>query len=777
MMSVFLTEELERHTARIENANLVFLFCSAQDEKRNTAIAVLRGLVRQIIVKRQQLVKHALPYFETPERTQQTLGSLETLWLIFSKLIADAGLGKMFCVLDGLDECETNGLRTFLQKITGVFGSTSSSTNGSMFKLLVSSRVKPGLQRVARVQLDLDTNDRVADAIERFIVAQIEELTELVGLTEGVRTVVREVLLKRAEGTFLWVGFAMHELRKKQTCSQVLEALDDLPNGLPAIYSLMLSQVPKEKRQESSAILRWVTLAVRPLELRELAAATELRHSSSITMEHAMHDAIILCGPLLKVQGCKVSLVHQSARDYLLREREESDTALEAFRVNFEEAHLELAKKCLDCLTQSDLQRSVVRLNSEPRPSESPLLRYSIQCWPEHARSCSLLAAQLLHSNGCFIKKDSDLRKNWWASYEEGLYGPVTPPLLHMACFLDIRPWIKVLAKARWWLQMRRRFQMRQRLQKRQQSQMRQRPQRCQWSYNDINSKDGDGKTGLHWAAERANEAAVKLLVSKGADLNVKDRLGQTALHKAALWGHEATVQILIDSGAVKWSMDNYQEVALHKAAWGGHLAVAQLLIDGNAYDGATDNRGQTALHKASWGGHEKVVKLLVDQGANINDKDIYGQMALHKAAWRGHLAVVQLLVSLRANVEEKDNAGRTALQLAMATGKRNEEVVRVLADRVSNVQVAQDWLEDWRDLSGGWGLRSAESGLPITPSAHEQSLSTEECGDWSEEWRDLSGGWGLRSAESGLPITPSAHEQSLSTQLPDRPRSTSFAG
>lgn len=218
MMSVFLTEELERHTARIGNANLVFLFCSAQDEKRNTAIAVLHGLVRQIIVKRPQLVKHALAYFETPERTQQTLGSLETLWLIFSKLIADAGLGKMFCVLDGLDECETNGLRTFLQKITGVFGSTSPSTNGSMFKLLVSSRVKPGLQRVARVQLDLDTNDRVADAIERFIVAQIEELTELVGLTEGVRTVVREVLLKRAEGTFLWVGFAMHELRKKQIC-------------------------------------------------------------------------------------------------------------------------------------------------------------------------------------------------------------------------------------------------------------------------------------------------------------------------------------------------------------------------------------------------------------------------------------------------------------------------------------------------------------------------------------------------------------------------------
>ncbi|KAF1837128.1 hypothetical protein BDW02DRAFT_595803 [Decorospora gaudefroyi] len=101
MLSIFLTEELERYTVNREDAGLVFLFCSAQDEKRNTSITVLRGLVHQIITKRPQLVKHLLPHFETPERTQQTLSSLETLWLIFRKLVADAELGTMFCVLDG----------------------------------------------------------------------------------------------------------------------------------------------------------------------------------------------------------------------------------------------------------------------------------------------------------------------------------------------------------------------------------------------------------------------------------------------------------------------------------------------------------------------------------------------------------------------------------------------------------------------------------------------------------------------------------------------------
>lgn len=52
MLSIFLTEELEKHITRADNAELAFFFCSAQDEKHNTAIAMLRRLVHQIIAKR-----------------------------------------------------------------------------------------------------------------------------------------------------------------------------------------------------------------------------------------------------------------------------------------------------------------------------------------------------------------------------------------------------------------------------------------------------------------------------------------------------------------------------------------------------------------------------------------------------------------------------------------------------------------------------------------------------------------------------------------------------
>jgi hypothetical protein len=103
-LSIFLTEELERITQKMKDAELLFYFCSYQDETRNTAVDLLRGLVHQIVVKRPKLAKHVLPYVDTPGKARETLSSLEALWVIFRRLVQDLDFGTMFCVLDGLDE-------------------------------------------------------------------------------------------------------------------------------------------------------------------------------------------------------------------------------------------------------------------------------------------------------------------------------------------------------------------------------------------------------------------------------------------------------------------------------------------------------------------------------------------------------------------------------------------------------------------------------------------------------------------------------------------------
>lgn len=311
-----------------------------------------------------------------------------------------------------------------------------------------------------------------------------------------------------------------------------LEALDSLPAGLPAIYSRILLQIPEKHRKISLAILHWVTVALRPLELKELAYAVGVYPSSPlITPEQVIRDKIALCGPLLKIQGKDISLVHQSARDYLLRREPDSVAVLEAFRINLEESHFMLARTSLECVVKSVLRHAPLNPRAVSYPQESPLFEYAVDYWPKHASGCPTLAVQLLDSAALFFENDSPLRKNWWELYHDRHHIYIHPywPLLHMLCYLGITPWIKAVVD-----------------------------ENIKSCLNEsLDEKDNRGMTALHIASEHGHEAVVQLLLDKGAELEAKDDNGWTALHFAAEEGHEAIVQLLLDRGAEPEAKDN----------------------------------------------------------------------------------------------------------------------------------------------------------------------------------------------------------------------------
>jgi ankyrin repeat protein len=54
-----------------------------------------------------------------------------------------------------------------------------------------------------------------------------------------------------------------------------------------------------------------------------------------------------------------------------------------------------------------------------------------------------------------------------------------------------------------------------------------------------VDSSDEHGCTALHFAADRDQTAALRMLAGAGADVNAADDEGQTPLHYAAICGHE----------------------------------------------------------------------------------------------------------------------------------------------------------------------------------------------------------------------------------------------
>jgi hypothetical protein len=395
MMSIFLTEHLEQTIPTMEDTHLVYFFFSFQDRNRNTGVTLLQSLIYQIVTKRPQLKTHLLPYINF----QRSGPSLEPLWAIFKKLIQDPKLGTMLCVLDGLDESDKDATQILLPRLIDLVSSTSLSPLSTTFKLIVVSRDISGLEDCTRIKLDPDNNESVHGDIEMFISIRVRDLSKVVGSHHQCESEVQTTLLERAEGTFLWVGFAMYELMQKRTWTEVFDALKTLPSGLPAIYSRMLHQIPAEHRKISSKILQWVTMAFRPLTLLKIAIAIGLKSpSSSISLEHAIMDEIILCGSFLKVHESEVTLIHQSVRDYLLDETQHTDLVPETHWIKPNEAHFDMAQTCLRCIQQSILQHESLDINKPPGLRESPLLRYAALHWLEHAASCSKLAAKLFDS-------------------------------------------------------------------------------------------------------------------------------------------------------------------------------------------------------------------------------------------------------------------------------------------------------------------------------------------------------------------------------------------
>lgn len=184
----------------------------------------------------------------------------------------------------------------------------------------------------------------------------------------------------------------------------------------------------------------------------------------------------------------------------------------------------------------------------------------------------------------------------------------------------------------------------------------------------DVNERDSENVTLLHWAAINNRRDIVKYYIGKGAIIDaIGGDLQSTPLHWATRQGHISMVLLLIHHRADPSILDGEGSNCLHLSAQFGHTSIAAYLIAKGQDINAPDINGMTALMWSSFRVNSNdPTRLLITLGSSLSLCDNrHRNTALHWAVYSRNSTAVSLLLKSGANVYAKNIQGDTPLDMA----------------------------------------------------------------------------------------------------------------
>src|SRR5688572_11944311 len=152
-------------------------------------------------------------------------------------------------------------------------------------------------------------------------------------------------------------------------------------------------------------------------------------------------------------------------------------------------------------------------------------------------------------------------------------------------------------------------------------------------------------------------EAARALLTQAAVDVNVREADGTTALHWAVRADDAEMVQVLLRAGARADVANRNLITPLSLAAINGNRAIVEALVAAGADVNRLLPQGQTALMMAARAGHDEAVDVLLSRGADPHLREhLLGETALIWAAADNQPAVIKRLVARGTDVNVRSN-------------------------------------------------------------------------------------------------------------------------
>ena len=202
--------------------------------------------------------------------------------------------------------------------------------------------------------------------------------------------------------------------------------------------------------------------------------------------------------------------------------------------------------------------------------------------------------------------------------------------------------------------------------------------------------------TPLMIASRNGHVNSVALLLRHGADIDLKDKNGRTALHYAAEKDLDSceVLSCLVENGAdVNKGTDDINCTPLMIASRNGNVKNVALLIRHGAVIELQDKFGRTALYCAAENDREscEVLSCLLENGADVNKGANDNCTPLMIASRNGNVNNVACLIRHGADIDLQDKFGRTALYCAAENDRDSCEVLSCLLENGADVNKGRD--------------------------------------------------------------------------------------
>lgn len=371
-----------------------YFFCKSEDQTKKSAISVIRTWAWQLFYSLKEVPPTVFDF-----QAKGGVPSKAALVECLTQLASASACGVL--LVDGLDECPLEDQQQILsvcQRLCKVIRIVVVSRPELHIKTFLQKLVTPW--RDGQIQVTEDRNRR---SIQRFILKGVDELSLLEDAEQKAQIIQK--LAKGACGVFLWVRLMLEHMSGQFFVEDVMEALAEVPQGLPAMYGRTLDnidQMPPKHTQAAYRILQWVLFALRPLKVSELRIAVAIEPGGKSIRQLQNFETLVLqlCKSFVEIETSSntVRLVHASVRDYLLS-TSESRKSIGYSAFDTSDANAYLAGSCLAYMSldreypYAEVTREANFNRFHQYLESNPFIEYSSVAWIRHIARVSKQAS------------------------------------------------------------------------------------------------------------------------------------------------------------------------------------------------------------------------------------------------------------------------------------------------------------------------------------------------------------------------------------------------